>query len=297
MKIKFLLIIIIYFSFTTFLFSQSTFQLAIGGNNGSYANSITRTTDGGYALAGDDGGVGTSDFYIVKLDSIGTIQWTRTVGGTDLDEAYSIIQTSDGGYAVAGYTQSFGAGYRDIYIVKITANGSLQWNKTFGGTGYDVASSIIQDLDGGYVVAGSTSSFGTDSLDMYIIKLDSNGSLEWNKTIGGTGNNFAYSIIKTTDNGYAVAGSTTSFGAGNRDFFIVKLNASGLMQWSKTIGGTGDDIAHSIVQTTDGGYAMDGLVFFFCNWRLSHVLCKTRFKWLSSMEQNYWGNNLCLFYN
>ena len=256
MKTIFLLIVITGFSITTLLFSQTTFQLAISYNNSGSANSIIRTTDNGYIIAGPG-------MYIVKIDSIGTIQWTRIVGGTNIDIAYSIIQTNDGGYAAAGYTESFGTGYRDMYIIKLNQSGSLQWNKTIGGTGYDEALSIIQTVDDGYVVAGSTNSFGADSLDMLVIKLDSIGSLQWSKTIGGTGNNFAYSIIRTTDGGFVMAGSTTSYGAGSRDFFIVKLDESGSLQWSKTIGGTGDDFATSIIQTIDGGYAVAGTTHSF----------------------------------
>lgn len=188
-------------------------------------------------------------------------QMQMTIGGTGTDNASSLIQTSDGGYAVAGTTNSFGAGLNDMYIIKFNSSGTLQWNKTVGGTSNDNASSIIQTFDGGFVIAGSTASFGAGGNDFYIIKLDAGGALLWSKTIGGTGSETAYSIIQTSEGGYAVAGSTASFGAGGNDFFLVKLDVSGTLLWSKTFGGGSSDIASSIIQTTDGGYALTG-----ANW-------------------------------
>jgi hypothetical protein len=232
----------------------------IGGAGYDEANSIIQTTDGGYAVAGSTQsfGAGNRDMYIIKLNGSGTLQWSRTVGGTNLDAAYSIIQTTDGGYAVAGFNPTFGAGNSDFYIVKFDSSGTLLWSKTAGGGGLEYAFSIIQTTDGGYAVAGSTTTFGAGSGDMYIVKLDASGNLQWSRTIGGTMEEFAYSIIQTTDGGYAVAGRTQSFGAGNNDMYIVKLDASGNLQWSRTVGRTSSDEAYSIIQTTDGGYAVAG---------------------------------------
>jgi len=241
--------------------AQTQFQRAIGGGNVDLGFSIVRTTDGGFAVAGQTNsfGAGDYDFYIVKLNSGGTLQWSRTIGGTGYDVAYCIIQTTDGGYAVAGQTGSFGTG-GDFYIVKLDSSGTLQWSKTIGGTGGDVAYCIIQTTDGGLAVAGYTNSFGAGNLDMYIVKLDGSGTLQWSKTIGGTLTDAAVSIVQTTDGGYAVAGYTNSIGPPYYDLYIVKLNSSGTLQWSKTTigGGTGTDVATSIVRTTDGGFAVAG---------------------------------------
>ena len=185
------------------------------------------------------------------------------MGGAYNDVAYSIVQTTDGGYAVAGATNSFGAGGSDMYIVKLSSTGSLQWSKTVGGTNFDYAYSIIHTIDGGYAVAGSTNSFGAGGYDMYIVKLNATGSLQWTKTVGGAVDDYAWSIIQTTDSGYAIAGLTYSFGAGNYDMYIVKLSSTGSLQWSKTVGGTGDDEAYSIIQTTDGGYVVAGFTNSF----------------------------------
>jgi hypothetical protein len=257
-KSTFLLSIV--FSLTVFCEAQTQFQRTIGGTNADYAYSIIQTTDGGYAVAGytQSFGAGNQDYYIVKLDAGGTLQWTRTVGGTSYDYVWSVIQTTDGGSAVAGYTWSFGAGGYDMYIVKLDSGSALQWSKTVGGTGSDFAYSIIRTTDGGYVVAGETISFGAGLWDFYIVKLISSGTLQWSRTVGGTSDEGARSIIQTTDGGYAVGGFTESFGSGSRDMYISKLDASGTLQWSRTVGGTGDDIAFSIIQTTDGGYAVAG---------------------------------------
>jgi hypothetical protein len=233
----------------------------VGGSGNEYDHScIIQTTDGGFVVAGltTSFGAGGADMFIVKLDINGTLQWSKTVGGTAADYIYSIIQTTDGGYIVAGSTNSFGAGNTDMYIVKIDSGGTLQWSKTMGGSGYDLAYSIIQATDGSYVVAGYTNSVGAGDYDLFIVKLNTGGTLMWSKTIGGTGDDKAQAILQTTDGGYVIAGNTASFGAGSSDFYIVKLDAAGILQSSKTIGGTGNDVAYSIKQTTDGGYIVAG---------------------------------------
>jgi hypothetical protein len=161
--------------------------------------------------------------------------FAKTIGGSDWDEASSIIQSSDGGYVVAGFTRSFGAGYWDIYVVKLDSGGNVQWTKTIGGSNDDEAWSIIQSSDGGYVVAGSTRSFGAGGYDFYVVKLDSGGNVQWTKTIGGSDFDAAYSIIQSSDGGYVVAGRTRSFGAGGWDIYVVKMDANGNVCFSQNI--------------------------------------------------------------
>ena len=139
----------------------------------------------------------------------------------------SLIQTSDGGYAIAGFTRTFGAGEADVYVVKLDAKGNLQWTKTIGGESEDTGGSIIQTSDGGYAIAGYTESFGARSGDVYLFKLDANGNLQWTRTIGGPGNEAGPSLIQTSDDGYALAGGTSSFGAGQLDVYVVKLDKNG----------------------------------------------------------------------
>jgi uncharacterized delta-60 repeat protein len=150
---------------------------AIGGTNGDYANSIQQTSDGGYIVAGGTNSFGTGgDILIIKLNSSGNIQWSRAIGGANNDDAVSIQQTSDGGYIVAGWTNSFGAGGHDSLIIKLNSSGNIQWSRAIGGANNDDAVSIQQTSDGGYIVAGSTNSFGT-GFDFFIIKLDFSGNI------------------------------------------------------------------------------------------------------------------------
>lgn len=235
----------------------------IGGTNYDEASSIVQTTDGGYVIAGRTQSFGANgDMYIVKLDANGNLQWNKTIGGTSYDFGCSIIQTTGGGYAVCGYTISFGTtGGFNFYIAKLDAGGNLLWSCTIGGSTGAGLNSIIQTADGGYAVAGVIQSFGAGGYDMYIVKIDSVGMLQWRRTLGGTGDDGAFggsTIIQTTDGGYTVVGDTRSFGAGGSDIYIVKLNGSGTLQWSKTVGGTGYEDASSIIRTTDGGYVAAG---------------------------------------
>jgi DNA replication initiation complex subunit (GINS family) len=255
---------------------SSYFCKAIGGKNDDEGKSLIQTSDGGYAITGftSSFGAGKEDVYVAKLDAHGNLQWTKTIGEKERDRGNSLIQTSDGGYAIAGLTQSFGAGEADIYVIKLDANGNLQWTKTIGGLGYDGGTSLIQTPDGGYVIAGVTSSFGAGEGDIYVVKLDANGNLQWTKTIGGPELDAGFSLIQTSDSGYAIAGHTKSFGAGEGDIYVVKLDANGNLQWTKTIGGPGEEMGLSLIQTSDGGYAITGFTQSFGAGELDVYLVK-----------------------
>jgi len=241
-----------------------SFCKAIGGPESESGSSLIQTSDGGYAIAGitTSFGAGRGDAYVVKLDANGNLLWTKTIGGESDDWGNSLIQTSDGGYVIAGYTKSFGAGDWDVYVVKLDANGNLQWTKTIGGPNYEEGRSLIQTSDGGYAIAGTTRSFGAGGLDVYVVKLDAHGNLQWTKTIGGPDREEGNSLIQTSDGGYAIAGKTQSFGAGGEDVYVVKLDANGNLQWTKTIGGENEDWGYSLIQTSDGGYAIAGYTVF-----------------------------------
>jgi len=235
-------------------------QKVFGGSSDDLAYSIQQTSDGGYIVAGYTWSfAGGHDAYVLKLDSAGNLEWQKVFGGSSDDFAYSIQQTSDDGYIVAGYTNSFGAGDDDAYVLKLDSAGTLQWQKVFGGSSDDFAYSIQQTSDDGYIVAGYTNSFGAgDYSDVYVLKLDSAGTLQWQKTFGGYHNDYAYSIQQTSDGGYIVAGYTESFGAGLDDAYVLKLDSAGTLQWQKAFGGSIFDHAYSIQQTTDGGYVVAG---------------------------------------
>jgi len=233
---------------------QKTFD---GEEEDGKPTSIQQTTDGGYIVAGWTYSLDSNDVYILKLNSKGEVEWQKTFGGEEEDVANSIQQTTDGGYIVAGWTKSFGSGGYDVYILKLNSKGEIEWQKTFGGASSDGAKSIQQTTDGGYIVAGWTKSFGSGGYDVYILKLNAKGEVEWQKTFGGEDDG-ANSLQQTTDGGYIVAGWTESFGSGEADVYILKLNAKGEVEWQKTFGGEDDDGANSLQQTTDGGYIVAG---------------------------------------
>jgi len=184
--------------------------------------------------------------------------WAKTYGGTSDDYACSITQTTDGGFAVAGYSYSFGAGEWDFQVLKLNGGGGLIWAKTFGGTNNEVAYSIIQTTDGGFAVTGYTKSFGAGGADFLVLKLSSSGGLDWARAFGGTGTEEAHSIVQSADGGFAVAGKTNSFGAGDYDLLVLKISSAGAPEWARTFGGANADEAYSIAQTAEGGFAVTG---------------------------------------
>ena len=231
-----------------------------GGESYCEALSVVQTSDGGYALAGvtTSFGASSSDFWLVKTDPAANMLWDKTYGGADYERVESVVQTSDGGYALAGVTTSFGAGGWDFWLVKTDVAGNMLWNQTYGGTSDEGAFSVVQTADGEYVIAGYTTSFGAGGEDAWLVKTDVAGNMLWNQTYGGTGNDEALSVIQTSDGGYAIAGDTTSFGAGIVDFWLVKTDSAGNELWNHTYDKTSLDWVWSVVQTSDGGYAIAG---------------------------------------
>jgi len=232
-----------------------------GGSDYDYGYSVAQTSDDGYIVAGitTSFGAGATDVYLVKTDAVGDTIWTRTNGGSDGDDGYSVAQTSDGGYIVAGRTSSFGAGFYDVYLVKTDGLGDTLWTRTYGGSDYDVGSSVAQTSDGGYIVAGLTQSFGAGGTDVYLVKTDAVGDTIWTRTYGGSDGDWGASVAQTSDGGYIVAGYTYSFGAGLSDVYLVKTDSVGDTMWTRTYGGSKLDWGYSVAQTSDGGYIVAGL--------------------------------------
>jgi uncharacterized delta-60 repeat protein len=226
-----------------------TWAKSYGGGGHDYACSIQQTSDGGYIVAGytESFVAGLSSFWVLKLNRDGTVSWQKTYGGTDWDYPTSIQQTSDGGYIVAGYSG-------DFWIFKLRSDGIVSWQKKYGGADRDEANSIQQTSDGGYIVAGWTRSFGANA-DLWVLKLNSDGTVSWEKRYGGEGWNWASSVEQTSDGGYIVAGYTYWFGVD--DFWVLKLKSDGTISWQKRYSADYDD-AHSIQQTSDGGYVVAG---------------------------------------
>ena len=196
-----------------------------GGTSDDYGYSVEQTADGGYIIAGQTTsfGAGNSDVYLIKTDASGNTTWTKTFGGAYSDVARSVQPTADGGYIIAGYTESFGAGSYDVYLIKTDTT----WTKTFGGTSHDYGYSVEPTADGGYIIAGSTRSFGAGIDDVYLIKTDAIGNATWTITFGGTDFDYGQSVRQTSDGGYIIAGYTSSFGAGFYDVYLIKTDANG----------------------------------------------------------------------
>jgi uncharacterized delta-60 repeat protein len=232
-------------------------QKTYGSSFADEAQTIQQTSDGGYIVAGENNG----NLWVLKLNADGTVAWQKTYGSGGGEVAYSIQQTSDGGYIVAGNTHSFGAGLADVWVLKLSADGTVAWQKTYGGGDVDLAHSIQQTSDGGYIVGGWTHSFGAGNYDAWVLKLNADGTVAWQKTYGGAIDDQAYSIQQTSDGSYIVAGRAGSFGAGNDDAWVLKLNPDGTPAWQKTYGSTNPDDAWSVQQTSDGGYIIAGTTF------------------------------------
>jgi predicted secreted protein len=242
-------------------------QRTYGGGSPDAADLIIQTSDGGYLVAGYTAsyGAGAIDMWLLKLSPGGSIQWQKAYGGHGEDEAVGIEQTRDGGYVMAGETASYGAGDWDVWILKLRSDGTVQWQKTYGGPELETTSAdpIQQTSDGGYVVCGRTASFGAGGEDVWVLKLDANGAIQWQKTYGGPEDDEAHAMRQTLDGGYVVAGFTESFGAGEDDIWVLKLDASGAVQWQKTFGGEKGDITWSIYPTADGGSVVGGETYSF----------------------------------
>ncbi len=281
----FFILITLYFSYNLQAQTPSIqWQTSLGGSDRDEAYSIRPTADGGYIVAGTsystDGDVsgnhGGSDYWVVKLNASGTIMWQKSLGGSNNENANSIQQTADGGYIVAGHSLSNDGdvsgnhGNGDYWVVKLDANGNITWQKSLGGSIVDVANSIQQSNDGGYIVAGYSLSFDGDltsnhgNNDCWVVKLDTAGNISWQRSLGGSGDDIAHSVQQTTDGGYIVAGYSNSNDGdlttnyGGSDYWVVKLNSTGNIIWQRSIGGSDQDNAFSIHQTAQGDYIVAG---------------------------------------
>ncbi len=249
-----------------------------GGSKSDGANDMQRTADGGFILAGYarsadqdlTGNKGAADYWVVKIDSLGELEWQRNYGGASDDFATAVLQTDDGGYMVAGGTVSFDGdvsgnhGQEDAWLLRLDAIGNIVWKKCYGGTQNDRAERIRPTTDGGFVVAGYSQSSNGDltnnkgEFDFWVFKINSNGTILWQKNLGGSLSDFAFNVIQTVDGGYLVAGSSFSNDGdvvGNQgfyDYLVVKLDSAGNVLWSKSFGGVGEERAYGIALVADG---------------------------------------------
>ncbi len=267
-------------------------QKTIGGSAHDDLQSINPTSDGGFICGGrsespisfdkTEASNGGHDFWIIKLNSIGNIEWQKTIGGSNEDYLIEIFQTQDGGYICAGTSDSPVSGdktenchgWYDYWIVKLDNSVNIEWQNTIGGTDADALMSFSATSDGGYICGGKSSSNSSADksenclgvADYWVVKLDSSGAIQWENTIGGSDGDYLEAIIQTADGGFICGGSSespisydkTENSQGASDYWIVKLNNLGIIEWQNTIGGSSTDNLKSIIQTFDGGFVFGG---------------------------------------
>ena len=229
----------------------------VGMMNIEVAYEVLVTDDGGYMLAGGTDGFSTdgeTDFWVVKTDANGDSLWTNHYGGEKSEYIHAAVQATDKGYLFVGATNSFGAGFDDIYLVRTKEDGDTLWTKTYGTNKMDCGYGVQQTADGGFVIAGDVA----NGKDAYVIKIDTNGNKVWDYIYEGVGTDNFYSVIETTDGNYIAAGRTQSEGAGGQDVFLVKLDSDGAEVWKKTYGGEKKDEGWSVVETADHGFFITG---------------------------------------
>jgi len=260
-----------------------SWQRAAGGTSTDKFYAVQQTPDGGYIAAGYTGSSngdvamnhGDLDAWVVKFDALGAIVWEHTYGGVSTEVAYAITTTADGGYVFAGTSRSFALpgnhGLEDFWVVKLSGSGGELWQQQYGGSSDEQPYSVVQLVDGDYLVSGMTASSDGDvtgqhgAQDAWVVKVGSSGTLLWQSCLGGTGYDYAYKARQTADGGSIMAASATSNDgdvSGNHsvynDAWIVKLDATGGITWQKMLGGSSSDRAKDIQQTADGGYVFIG---------------------------------------
>ena len=218
------------------------------------------------------------------------IEWDRIYGGNSSDEAFSVQQTMDGGYIFTGYTRSFTADSNDVYLVKTDSIGIMEWYRIYGGSDYDVACSVRQTFDGGYVIAGRTQSFGVGNSDMYLIKTDPQGDTLWTRTYGGALTDHAQCVVQTSDRGYVLAGWTRPSSDPLYHMYLVKTDSIGDTLWTAVYEGTDDRAAYSVKQTADGGYIIVGYNPFYGGVEYDIYLVKTDSLGDTLWTRTYGGN-------
>jgi hypothetical protein len=240
------------------------------GYRASYGLSVEEVSSGGYIVAGgaDPGPLSSAELFLVRTDTDGDTLWTRLHGTASQEEAWSVQETFDGGFVAAG-TKS-----QDVYLVRTDANGDTLWTRQYGGPSSETGLSVQQTPDSGYVIAGSTWSFGAGKSDAYFVRTDRSGGVIWTRTYGGQERDQASSIVVTSDNHFVAGGSTESFGVAG-DMWLLRLDAAGDTVWTATYGGLGEDRAHWVEETMDGGYILTGATNSFGPLGHSVYLVKT----------------------
>lgn len=264
---------------------------SFGGQNSDYLYSLQQTSDGGYILGGrsessisgnkTSPNFGLDNFWVVKVDAQGNKQWENVFGGVNSDYLYSLQQTTEGGYILGGGAYSPISGNKispkiggyDFWVVKVNAQGTKQWENSYGGKNYDILYSLQQTSEGGYILGGWSSSFSGNKAspnfgfqDFWVVKVDAQGTQQWENSFGGQNSDYLYSLRQTADGGYllggvsksSISGNKTSPNFGEYDFWVVKVDSQGNKEWENSFGGGQNDELYSLQQTSNGGYILGG---------------------------------------
>lgn len=243
---------------------NKVWEKTLGGSGDDYAYSIIKAHDGGYIIGGStrSAGAGSDDFYLVKINESGDKVWDKTFGGSGVDFGREVAHTNDGGYIFIGYTQVSGNNY-DMMVVKTGSDGSEKWRKTYGGGQFENGYSVKATDDGGYILLGTTYSYGNGSGDAWLVKINGSGTIEWNKWFGGTSEEEGQYVEKTPDGGYIIVYDAWSNSMGDFDMGVTKVTSQGSEDWTKLIGDTEKDVVKMVKVTADGGYIISGITRSF----------------------------------
>ena len=232
----------------------------IGMGTPDLGHHVEATSDGGFIVTGETAVTGNGlDVYLLKTDAQGVEEWSASIGGPGYECGYEVHQTADGGYIICGFSDSYGGGDSDLYLLKTDANGNEEWHQVFGGPNEDYGYSVKATPDGGYIMAGMTTGYGDLNGDVYIIKTDAGGAVEWIRHPGGDAADEGRSVVLTSDGGYVITGSTSSFGSGMSDVYLVKYDAQGSLEWELAEGTADNEMGYCGAECADGGYIVSGL--------------------------------------
>ena len=296
MKYIYLSVLLICICFGVKAQTDTAFIYTYGGIKDDGCNQIRATSDKGYIMVGNTTsfGTGSNNMYVIKTDSMCKPQWSAAIGGNQTQTGYGLTTTLDNGYAFTGYTDSYGNGGYDVYLVKVDSAGTLLWQKTYGGSDWDFGYSVKQTNDSGFVICGQTYSYGSGNGDVYIIRTDKYGDTLWTRAIGGTGCDIGNSIIIRNDSLYIIVGSTTSYGLADTNVYFIELNANGKLISSKTYGSKFTSVAYSIIPTLDNGYMMFGSIDSIFKGIQGELMLKTdsagNYQWMSQITNGTWND-------
>lgn len=234
-----------------------------GGADHDIGYSVCETSDGGYIATGytSSFGAGLQDAYLVRTNSSGDVVWTQTFGGASMDGAHFVREASDHGYVIAGYSETFGGGGKNMYLIKTDSSGQAEWTRTYATPLMDVAYAFCETPDSGYIFIGyKNGPSGWVKGDLWILKTDATLDTIWTREYGGAGEDYGVTIQQTLDGNYIIAGVTSSFGANGKNVWIVKIDSNGDTLWTKVYGNNLEDVGYGVCSTSDGGYIVAGYI-------------------------------------